>query len=302
MSPQDDLRPMGIGDILDATFRLYRNHFATFLLIALVVYVPYALVVSGVEATFEAEIVEAESQLLLDEEIESFEDFEARRNQGGEAEFDPFAADVDFPWGSLLLMVAISFVFYFLVFPLCQGAMVHKISASYLGDTIGAGEAYRRALPRLPVLIGANIVAGILIFIGYLLLIVPGVLATLWLLLVTAAVMLENQGVIGALKRSTSLMKGHLGKGFLLLLVVGVIGWGFNVGVEVVANMVPWPTLFLKHFVWNIALAIILPVQTAPFILLYYDLRIRKEAFDLERLAELLGEPAPEGSQATPGV
>ena len=38
-----DLRPMGIGDILDVTFRLYRRRFLTFLLIALVVYIPYAL-------------------------------------------------------------------------------------------------------------------------------------------------------------------------------------------------------------------------------------------------------------------
>ena len=41
-----ELRPMGIGDILDTTFRLYRQRFLTFLLIALVVYVPYALLIA----------------------------------------------------------------------------------------------------------------------------------------------------------------------------------------------------------------------------------------------------------------
>ena len=38
-----EFRPMSIPDILDATFRLYRDRFVTFLLIALVVYVPYSL-------------------------------------------------------------------------------------------------------------------------------------------------------------------------------------------------------------------------------------------------------------------
>ena len=38
-----DFRPMSIPDILDATFRLYRDRFVTFLLIALIVYVPYSL-------------------------------------------------------------------------------------------------------------------------------------------------------------------------------------------------------------------------------------------------------------------
>ena len=38
-----EFRPMSIPDILDTTFRLYRDRFVTFLLIALVVYVPYSL-------------------------------------------------------------------------------------------------------------------------------------------------------------------------------------------------------------------------------------------------------------------
>lgn len=37
--------------------------------------------------------------------------------------------------------------------------------------------------------------------------------------------------------------------------------------------------------------ALVLPIQTAPTILLYYDLRIRKEAFDLQKLSEALGLP-----------
>jgi len=38
--------------------------------------------------------------------------------------------------------------------------------------------------------------------------------------------------------------------------------------------------------------ALWLPIQTAPSILLYYDLRIRKEAFDLQKLSETLNQPA----------
>ena len=38
-----EFRPMSVSDILDTTFRLYRERFVTFLLIALVVYVPYSL-------------------------------------------------------------------------------------------------------------------------------------------------------------------------------------------------------------------------------------------------------------------
>src|ERR1043165_8625181 len=45
-----DLRPMNIGDILDAAFRLYRQRFATFVTIVLVAYTPYALLMGFVRA------------------------------------------------------------------------------------------------------------------------------------------------------------------------------------------------------------------------------------------------------------
>ena len=46
MMAAPELRPMGIGDILDVSLRLYRDRFATFLLICLALYVPYALLES----------------------------------------------------------------------------------------------------------------------------------------------------------------------------------------------------------------------------------------------------------------
>ena len=46
-----ELRPMGIGDILDATFRLYRQRFVTFLLIALIVYVLPRIALAGTQSS-----------------------------------------------------------------------------------------------------------------------------------------------------------------------------------------------------------------------------------------------------------
>src|SRR3954454_5906557 len=43
MNPMPHLRPMSIGDMLDAAFRLYRRHFLTFIGIVALLQVPMAI-------------------------------------------------------------------------------------------------------------------------------------------------------------------------------------------------------------------------------------------------------------------
>ena len=56
-------------------------------------------------------------------------------------------------------------------------------------------------------------------------------------------------------------------------------------------GFIPWPYPFLRVFVQNLAQALLLPITTAPLTLLYYDLRIRKEAFDLQMLSSAMEQP-----------
>ncbi len=48
----------------------------------------------------------------------------------------------------------------------------------------------------------------------------------------------------------------------------------------------------VRDIVQTLAGAILLPIGTAPAILLYYDLRIRKEGFDLQMLSSAIEQPA----------
>lgn len=62
--------------------------------------------------------------------------------------------------------------------------------------------------------------------------------------------------------------------------------------------MIPWPHPAFIEAASLILQAFILPIQTAAIILFYYDLRVRKEAFDLQRLAESVSQasaPTPVG-------
>ena len=251
-TPLQDLRPMGIGDILDTTLRLYRQRFVTFLAIVLVTYVPYAIVVA----------------LLIPQQAQ---------NPG----------ELNFVWIVPVLLMAL------IVAPLCEAAILHNISAGYLGEDLSASSSYRRALPRLLTLILARLLVGIVIMLGFVLFVVPGIIFSLWFVLVTPVVVLEGRGGGGAMGRSRQLMKGNLGKAFLLGLVLVVLGLIVQTAVGFASELIPWPHPALGVFVGTILQALILPIQIAPFVLLYYDMRIRKEAFDLEALAATLDPAEP---------
>lgn len=265
-----ELRPMGVGDILDTSLRMYRNRFAVFLIIALVAYVPFGA----------AQAIVAQAAI----------------------EASPEAGPPEIAMGPVVAGVILFFILTFILIPLCQGAMVQQISSSYLGEQIGAAESYRRALPRLVRLLVANILAGIIIFIGFLLLIVPGIIFSLWFMMVTAVVMLESTSATGALGRSKELMSGNLGKGFMIGLAIFVIFVIGNIVVGILKAFIPPSAVIMHVAIDTLLAAALLPIQMAAIILFYYDLRIRKEAFDLEQLSSQLdsdksigelGPPAP---------
>lgn len=258
-----ELRPMGIGDILDATFRLYRDYFARYLSIALVVYVPFA-VLTGV--------------------VQSF--------QPDPAAGPPDPTQLTGQLGLLIGSLGLYFLFAIIFLPLCNGALVHNISSAYLGEDLGTKDSYARAAPRLVRLILAQILVGLACMVGFVLCVVPGVIFMLWFMLTPTVVMLETRGAMASLERSRELMRGNLGKGFVLWLVIIILQMFVGGAAGAIVAVVPWPHMFFAGFFQTVLSAFIVPIQLAPLILLYYDLRIRKEAFDLEQLASSLGRPA----------
>lgn len=267
-----ELRPMGIGDILDVTFRLYRDHFVTFLIIGLVVYVPYALVAGPLQTAAGPSIAELRTM---------------HEQSGPFAEQAPADSAATMQIGTVLPAAIGVGLFALIALPLCTAAYIQNISAAYLGTTLGAWESYQRAAPRLLPLLVTQLLFSILVGIGYLLCIVPGIILTFWFLLVGPVVVLEEKWGPAALRRSRELIRGNIGKAFLLAMVVSLITMVFSWILGIVVASVPWPHEMAAPVVVNMLQVLIVPLQSAPFLLLYYDLRIRKEAFDLEQLASL---------------
>ena len=92
------------------------------------------------------------------------------------------------------------------------------------------GELFSHATPYLGTLILAGILAGIAIAIGFVLIIVPGlILLTIWAV-ISPAIVVEDKGVFESFGRSRELVRGHgwqvfgaIVLTFLIIVVVGII-------------------------------------------------------------------------------
>ena len=148
----------------------------------------------------------------------------------------------------------------------------------------------RLSFAALGILIGVIIAVG-LIAIGFLLFVIPGIIALVafvifavrWSLLVPV-IMLERKTVFGSLDRSQELVSGHTGHAFLVLLA----SLGFIIAVAIVVGLVLAPFDF-PRWVDETIRTIVSGTLIAPFAALaltvmYYRLRAVKEP---------VHEPAP---------
>lgn len=181
----------------------------------------------------------------------------------------------------------------FLFSAIAVAASTFVISGAYLGDRILARDALRRALGFTLPLVIITVLSMLVIFFGFVLLIIPGLIAMAGLALSNAVVVIEAPiGPTDAMGRSWSLTKGERMKvlatlivAFLLLAIPAIL-----VGVlsEIGGTFGLWPSWISS--VLSIAFSVfVYPFLYVVVVVLYYDMRVRKEGFDLELMARATG-------------
>jgi hypothetical protein len=105
-----------------------------------------------------------------------------------------------------LVMLAIML----LAFPIAIGAYHALAVSSIKGETRTTsdfiGITFKKAMP----LLGASVLIGLVVFLGFLLLIVPGIIFASWFSLTFFVMFDENLGAIASMKRSKELVSGHI--------------------------------------------------------------------------------------------
>ena len=244
------LRELTLGEVLDVSFGLYRSLFAPLLTVAV--------------------ICQAIPALL---------------NVYLSASGDPFSN-----LGLTMLYVLLAVV----LGALGVAASTFLVSDAYLGREVSPSAALGRAMSLLGRLVAISLLSSVLIGFGLVLLVIPGLLLLSGLVLSTVVGVLENpDGPITAMSRSWELTRGYRTKvllavfvAFLLLMLPaialgGALGW-FGDSDGPLTMIVLVAESVLQIFVY--------PFVYVVLTVLYYDLRIRKEGFDLELLSSSLPE------------
>jgi len=300
-----DLRPMDVGDILDGTIRIYRQKPWVFMgILALIVGLPiYAQQIASVYFW----------DILL----------EIVRSMGRPEAINAFYSQ-EFIYASIATLV-VGIIMFFIA-PLAQAAMVYAVSEVILDRDISIAESIRIIRPRVWKIILAYLMYVALLTIFFLpffifLVLAPmtpdrivfliGFLITFFLcflfiffflikfLFIPQAVVLDDVGAVNALRRSFSLTSGYWWRTFgiyILIMVmvsaiVGLLTQGINLvenGLMAIPGMTEVATIAIGSFVAALMSIAINPITTIATTLLYYDLRVRKEGFDMLLLAESL--------------
>jgi len=122
--------------------------------------------------------------------------------------------------GAILL---ITFVVTIVFFPIAQGSTIKLASDRIDKGQADLGAAFRLAASRLLGMWALSIIVGILIVVGLIALIVPGIILGIMFSLAFPALIIENKRVSDSMVRSRQLVGHRWGKSFVLYLVLGII-------------------------------------------------------------------------------
>lgn len=245
---QYELRAMSLGEILDMSIRLMRDNFSLLCATTGVVFFPYNL----------------------------FANLWMPGMQGAEtvSSFSPVFG-VLFLIGLLVVMV---------MGPIANGAVTKAVADRYLDQPTSFGRAYGYVFGRFGRIVGALLLVMVFVFLGSLLLILPGIYLYIRYCLVPVVVVVENVGGTAALKRSGELMKGNWGK----VIVLGILLVIISMMMSGVSALIPQK--FLAAIVSAAVTVLYTTFAQVVLVVIYMHARCQREAFDLEFLAKSLTE------------
>ncbi|MBS1842124.1 MAG: hypothetical protein JSS69_05965 [Acidobacteria bacterium] len=274
-----DIRPMSLGEVLDRTFSLYKNNF---LLLTGILAVPMLI------------------KFVFAVGIEWYQ----RASLAGVAARP--GARSQFFVGVILASIGAGLI-DFVLRSASQGGTIIAVSEIYLGRKPTVAGSYRPVMQKLWSLIGLILLTALMCGAGFVFLIIPGILLLVKTAMTTNVLMLEDETVGGSISRSWDLTKEFGLQIFLIFVLVFVIGMVVSavlvtpitvaIGIMKLKTVPMWMAV-LQHLATFLAEVLVGPIGTIAMCLMYYNLRVRKEAFDLQHLMTSLELPANPASNA----
>jgi hypothetical protein len=307
MTSRPLLRPLSVGEILDAGIKIYTRHWKVLFAITATIIVPLHILTFGLT-------------LVMVRQLDELQDFVVE-------DFDPTVLYTLI--GVLLLSGLVSLLALLVV----NAATLRAVADGYMGLTPDRATSLSLALKRVGTLVGNSIlqvlaIGGVFVvpivilavaaaadgtggaglaLLGLLGFLAAGLVA-IWLgiswTVAVPTIMVEKTGATEALGRSLRLIRGRWWPVFGVVVLVAVIRWVIGAVVGAASSAIAFAepdNLFLAAGVDTIQSMltdiVLLPFAAAVVAVLYFDLRVRKEGFDLELLARSIGSEWSAGTR-----
>ncbi|MFI5282015.1 MAG: hypothetical protein ACHQ0J_02660 [Candidatus Dormibacterales bacterium] len=267
------LRPLEVGDLLDETFRIYRRNFALFAGISVILAIPQAVLAGYL--SFSA--LDMFTQLAT-----PAQPVDLGRLEG------VLAAELI----ALLIEVALA--------PFLYGAVTYAAGEAAQGRAVTAAGVIRGVLGRYFQILGY---LALFVGMGILFCLFP-----LWIWIgvgwvaVIPIMFIENAGLGAAMGRSRHLVQGSWWRTFLILFLMFIIILFVNLALSAFAGLAEGLIGIFAASAVVAAVAtgarvlvqsLVNPAFQILIVLIYFDLRVRREGLDLFQLAQRVLPPAP---------
>lgn len=257
-----DLRPRGIGEILDASVVLYRKRFGQLVRYSAIAVVPVQLLLMLV---------------LLSAQPDRFS---LTLNGSATPQLDTTRAQLG--------ATAVVFVVGILTHAFVAAVTTRFVADEYVGFQEDTGQAARTAFRRFFAVLAVVVLVGLCELVGLLFCGLGTFAAEAFFAVSVPIVILERSRVFAAMGRSFELTKSHFWHVLGVVLAASLLSGLLNIALVAGLNLwaahggSPTSIVIAQGIVNTIAELITAPFVAATIVTLYFDLRIRDEAFDVQ--------------------
>jgi hypothetical protein len=263
-----ELRPRGIGEILDSAVALYRARFTKLVRIAAAIVIPVQVLTALV---------------LLSEQPDRFT---VSITGTVSPQYDSRSAAVRL--AAVIVVALVSVLSTALITAVCT----RVVADAYIERNTLARDAARAVRPRVFAIAGTALIVLISEAIGLVFCFV-GALFPLTLFAVAIPVLiLEGIGVSAAIGRSVTLTRAHAMHVLGLVLTAQLLALVLNGSLALAVNLVvhagnsPVAAVIGQSIAGAIAGCLTTPFIATAIVVMYFDLRIRDEAFDVQLMMQ----------------
>jgi len=126
-------------------------------------------------------------------------------------------------FGALFLLLVVIFVVNIVFSTIAESSAIRLASEQITKGQVSLGASIRFAVSRLLSIWALSIIVGIIVVLGIIALIVPGIILAIMFSLALPVLLIENKGVTESMGRSRQLVSHRWAKTFGTFLVLGII-------------------------------------------------------------------------------